>query len=144
MNPNLSYNHAALVANLAKPGQDIVNIMTPEVAHLLHMVVGISGESGELLDAIKKAAIYCKPIDRENVIEELGDLEFYMQGLRAGLGITREQTLEANIAKLSRRYSAGTYSNEQAQARADKVADPVQGEAVSVDQIRSTTRMDRG
>lgn len=143
MNPNLSYNHAALVANLAKPGQNIVDSLTPEAAHLLHMAVGISGESGELLDAVKKAAIYCKPIDRENVIEELGDLEFYMQGLRSGLGITREETLEANIAKLSKRYSAGTYSNAQAQARADKVADPAHGEAVSVAQVQSMTRMDR-
>jgi len=116
----MDITHPELVAALAKPGDQIVSSLTAEAAHMLHMAVGISGEAGELLDAVKKAAIYCKPIDRENVIEELGDLEFYMEGLRQGLGITREVTLAANIAKLSIRYSKGSYSNEAAQARADK------------------------
>ncbi len=114
-------NHADMVKALAKPGADIVASLTPETAHLLHMAVGVSGEAGELLDAVKKAAIYVKPIDRANVVEELGDLEFYMEGLRQGLGITREETLEANIAKLSVRYNGLKYTNEAAQARADKV-----------------------
>jgi len=83
--------HPELVTALAKPGADIVASLTAEDAHALHMAVGISGEAGELLDAVKKAAIYRKPIDRENVIEEMGDLEFYMEGLRQGLGITREE-----------------------------------------------------
>lgn len=108
-----------MVAGLAKPGDAIIASLTPEKAHQLHMAVGISGESGELLDAIKKAVIYNKPLDRENVIEELGDLEFYMQGLRAGLGITRNETIQANIAKLGKRYSQG-YSDQAAQDRADK------------------------
>ena len=112
--------HNEMVTALAKPGNDIVATLSPESAHLLHMAVGVSGESGELLDAIKKAAIYNKPLGRENVIEELGDLEFYMEGLRQGLGITREETIEANIAKLGVRYSSGSYSDKQAQDRADK------------------------
>jgi NTP pyrophosphatase (non-canonical NTP hydrolase) len=112
--------HKELVAALAKPGSEIVNELDADKAHILHMAVGISGEAGELLDAVKKATIYNKPLDRENVIEELGDLEFYMEGLRAKLGITREETLVANINKLSKRYSSGSYSNQQAQERADK------------------------
>ena len=113
--------HPELVTALAKPGADIVATLTPEDAHALHMAVGISGESGELLDAIKKAAIYRKPIDRANVIEELGDLEFYMEGLRQGLGLSREETLAANVRKLSKRYEGQKYSNAAAQARADTV-----------------------
>jgi len=117
----MSITHPELVQALTKPGADIVATLTPNDAHLLHMAVGIAGEGGELLDAVKKAAIYRKPIDRENVIEELGDLEFYMEGLRQGLGITRQEVLEHNIAKLSKRYSSGTYSDKHAQERADKV-----------------------
>ncbi|EPQ0109787.1 nucleoside triphosphate pyrophosphohydrolase family protein [Acinetobacter baumannii] len=110
-----------MVTALVKKGQDILNDMTPEQADLLHMGVGVSGESGELLDAIKKHAIYGKPLDRENVIEELGDLEFYMERIRQIIGVSREETIAANMAKLGKRYSKGTYSNWQAQARADKV-----------------------
>lgn len=112
--------HKHLVAALAKPGAAIVAELTADQAHTLHMAIGVSGEAGELLDAVKKATIYQKPIDRENVIEELGDLEFYMEGLRQGLNITREETLQHNIAKLSKRYHGGSYSNQAAQERADK------------------------
>jgi len=115
--------YAEMVKALAKDGDLIVQELTGSDAHNLHMAVGISGESGELLDAIKKAVIYRKPIDRENVIEELGDLEFYMEGLRQGLDITREETLDANIKKLSVRYAGLKYSDESAQDRADKKGD---------------------
>ena len=105
---------------LAKDGQDIINDLTPEKADLLHMAVGVSGEAGELLDAVKKAVIYNKEMDLENVIEELGDLEFYMSKIRQIVGITREEILKQNIDKLSIRYAKGKYSNDQAQERADK------------------------
>jgi len=113
-------SHAELVEKLAKPGEDIIAQLTPEKAHLWHMATGASGESGELEDAIKKHVIYNKPLDRENVIEELGDLEFYLEGIRQGLGLTRDEVLQANIAKLAKRYPQMTYSNAAAQERADK------------------------
>jgi len=109
-----------MVEALAKDGALILEEMTPKQMHELHMSVGVSGEAGELIDAVKKNCIYQKPLDLENVIEELGDLEFYMEGLRQSLSITREQTIEANITKLGKRYSSGTYSDDQAQQRADK------------------------
>ncbi len=115
----MTIKHDEMVNALAKQGKAILETMTPQQAHLLHMCVGVSGESGELLDAIKKHVIYNKPIDIENVIEELGDLEFYMEGLRQGLGISREETIDANIAKLGVRYAQG-YSDKAAQERADK------------------------
>lgn len=112
--------YPAMVQALAKSGDSIKNELTGEQAHLLHMAIGISGESGELLDAIKKHTIYQKDLDLTHVIEELGDLEFYMEGLRQGLGITRELVLAANIEKLTKRYAGFVYSNEAAINRADK------------------------
>lgn len=88
--------------------------------NLMHAAIGISGEAGELLDAVKKLWAYSKPLDRANTIEELGDIEFYLQAMRNQLGLRREEILQANAAKLSVRYSSGTYSDAQAQARADK------------------------
>ncbi len=97
----------------------------------LHAAVGISGEAGELLDAIKRYFFYGKPLDEENVIEELGDLEFYLELMRKTLGITREQTLVHNLNKLLKgkdaRYASGTYSDEQAIARQDKGPDTLDG-----------------
>jgi hypothetical protein len=52
----------------------------------------------------------------------LGDIEFYLQGIRKVFGIQRGDTLDANIDKLmNKRYPNG-YSDEAAQARADKEA----------------------
>lgn len=110
---------AVMVAALVKPGQQIIDSLTPEKADLWHMATGVAGEAGELLDAIKKHVVYNKELDRTNVIEELGDLEFYMEKLRQNLGITREETIIVNIEKLGKRYANG-YSDQAAQARADK------------------------
>lgn len=112
--------HPNLVKALVKPGWQIVGELLPVQAELLHMAVGVSGESGELLDAIKKNCLYQKELDRENVVEELGDLEFYMEGLRQIIGITREECLQHNIAKLSKRYEKLSYSNQAAIDRKDK------------------------
>ena len=118
----LEAQHAKMVKDLAKDGALIADEMTAHSAHMIHMVVGVAGEAGELLDAVKKSVIYNKELDRSNVIEELGDLEFYMQGLREGLGITREETLVANLKKLSVRYG-DNYSDVSAQVRKDKIGE---------------------
>ena len=112
--------HEELVRRIAKSGQEIKDSLSAKDLDLWHHATGCATEAGELLDAAKKVAIYNKPVDRENVIEELGDLEFYMQGLRANLGITREECLAHNIAKLTKRYPKGTFDNADAVARADK------------------------
>lgn len=112
--------YSKMVSSLAKDGEDILRDLTPEKAHAWHMASCVCGEAGELFDAVKKAAIYNKPLDRENVVEELGDIEFYLEGLRQAYDITREETIEHNTNKLGKRYKGGTYSNDAAQARADK------------------------
>ena len=117
---SVNVQHSEMVSALAKDGEAIRSEMTALNAHLLHMAVGIAGEAGELLDAIKKAVIYNKSLDLENVIEELGDLEFYMEGLRQGLDLDREETLAHNLAKLGTRYAGLRYSDQAAQERADK------------------------
>lgn len=120
MDSLLFISHDDMVKKLFKNGDAILSTITPDQLTRLHAVVGISGEAGELLDAVKKETMYNKKPDLENIIEELGDLEFYMEALRQAYDITREQTIKANIAKLGVRYSSGTYSDKQAQERADK------------------------
>jgi hypothetical protein len=83
------------------------------------MAIGIATEAIELLGAVKTIVIYGKEADYENIVEELGDTEFYLRGFRERLSISREETLDHNIAKLTKRYGK-TYSNEAAIARADK------------------------
>lgn len=43
-----------------------------------HMSFGIFTESAEIVDVYKKNLAYNKPIDKVNLLEELGDLEWYI------------------------------------------------------------------
>jgi len=112
--------HSTMVDAIAKKGTEILAELSPEQAELIHMAMLITGEAGELCDAIKKHTIYQRPLDMENVIEELGDLEWTLERIRQILCIRREETLDSNIEKLTVRYPNLEYSNESAQVRADK------------------------
>lgn len=117
----IDLEHADLVERLAKPGESILSQMTNGQAHLLHMAVGIAGEAGELLDCIKKHVIYQQELDKHNVVEELGDLMFYMQGIMNELKLNPSTVKRLNIDKLEIRYGK-TYSDEAAKQRRDKEA----------------------
>lgn len=117
----MNISHSEMVARLMKPKADLQ--FTPEQADMIHAILGISGECGELLDAIKKHVIYGKPLDRENLVEELGDLAFYVQHLETICGITHEEAIAANMAKLAKRYPGYEYTDAKAKERADKSDD---------------------
>lgn len=118
--------HKQLVTNLVKPGKEIVRSLGADTADLWHGATGVCTEAGELLDAVKKVVVYGRPVDVDNVIEELGDLRFYMEQVRqrvsaiAGREVTDEEILDANVRKLMKRYG-GAYTDAAAVARADKV-----------------------
>lgn len=113
--------HREFVRKLCKAGSVIAEELTPEDCHRLHMAIGISGEAGELLDAVKKATIYRKPLDIANIVEECGDLLFYIAGMLDSIGVDIESAIAANTSKLSIRYGK-SYSDESAIARLDKVS----------------------
>jgi NTP pyrophosphatase (non-canonical NTP hydrolase) len=117
----LSTPYEQFVQSIVKPGHDILVQLTPLQASILHMAVGVSGEAGELLDTVKKHCVYQKQLDINNVIEEAGDILFYLTGLLNELGLTINDCMESNVAKLSKRYPQHQYSNEAAIARADKL-----------------------
>ena len=125
--------YSEFVRALCKPGDAIRSELTPEDCHRLHMAIGISGEAGELLDAIKKAAIYRKPLDIANVKEEIGDVLFYITGLLQSIGIDMETVIAENVAKLSLRYQSLSYSNAAAIQRMDK-AEEVKGPEPEADE----------
>ena len=115
-----SMSYGDFVASLAKDGDTIKQELTGNECHMMHMIMGISGEAGELLDAVKKSIIYRKQLDMENVLEELGDIEFFLEGFRQCVGLTREETVNHNMSKLSKRYAKLEYTDTAAQTRADK------------------------
>jgi NTP pyrophosphatase (non-canonical NTP hydrolase) len=85
-----------------------------------HAALLVAGEAGEVVDAVKKDAVYGKEIDLDNLIEELGDLRFGIQAVMNLYGISEQTILQHNANKLAKRYAGLTYSNAAAIARADK------------------------
>lgn len=77
-----------------------------------------------LLDYIKKMSVYVKPIDLPNVCMQLAALRVLLDDLYTRHMMSRDSILDGNVHKLLKgnkaRYKAGKYSDEQAQARADK------------------------
>lgn len=119
----LETKHANMVNRLAKDPFHIIDEMTDTKADLWHQVPALVGEAAELMDIVKKFAMYNKPWTKEqqdHAIEELGDIEFYLERIRQILEVTREETLRANITKLSIRYPGFNFTNLAANERADK------------------------
>lgn len=92
-------------------------LKVPAILDLFHCISGLVTETGELMDVLKKHAIYGLDVDWTNVMEELGDLQWYVAlgsaitKEKIGIGFTDLQKL--NIAKLKDRY-AGKFTEEEA------------------------------
>lgn len=71
---------------------------------VIHSVVGIASESGELTDALKKACFYGREIDYDNIDEEMGDILWYIHNYCIERGITLDDLLRQNLRKLRKRY----------------------------------------
>lgn len=98
--------------------------LTTSQSNLIHMAMGISGESGEMLDIVKKHFAYDKPLNILELVEELGDIVFYIQGMLNVLDQPYAQDISdlmrINTYKLTARYPAGHYTDKDALERKDK------------------------
>lgn len=113
-------SHPEMVTALMKDPAVILSEMSVEKIHLVHAASGITGEAGEISDIIKKFAFNNIPLDNVKLLKELGDLEFYLEALRQQLGVTRDQVIAINIAKLADRYEGFVYSDKAALERKDQ------------------------
>lgn len=75
-----------------------------QLSRIVHGAVGAATEVGELQDMLKKHLIYNKPIDLVNVMEEIGDVLWYCALTLDAAGFTMSQAMDANIAKLKKRF----------------------------------------
>jgi acyl carrier protein len=85
---------------------------------LEYYALGLAGEAGETVDAVKKYLYHQREDCREKSIEELGDLCWFADRLAAKLGVTLEHVTSKNATKLLRRYPHG-WDIEQASKRND-------------------------
>lgn len=80
---------------------------------ILRAAVGLSGESGELLDKIKKVFWQGHSMDKkwfDEVALEAGDILFYLQDLCNFLGASLDEVRDRNVTKLQERYKSGKFT----------------------------------
>tara|TARA_B100000900_G_C20583198_1_gene718425 strand:+ start:937 stop:1266 length:330 start_codon:yes stop_codon:yes gene_type:complete len=87
----------------------------PEQDALIYTVLGLTGESGEIAEKVKKLLRDNKSLDmtedvRNELILELGDVLWYVANLAHELGETLEDIAVANIQKLESRKMRGVLS----------------------------------
>lgn len=77
--------------------------------------LGLSGESGEIADHVKKILYHGHPLDdetRDKIAKELGDILWYCAIGAKGIGMSLAEIAVMNVDKLRKRYPDG-FSMEQ-------------------------------
>lgn len=105
--------------------------VNPNTNKVEHCALGIAGEAGEIADLVKKAQyMRPRPLTREDVLNEGGDLLWYLVNFAALHNVTVDDMMIYNIAKLKARhgedspswgiYDAGKLCNHPAVAYDDR------------------------
>ena len=99
----MELEYRKMVYDLAKPGREIFTTLTATRVHTIHMILGIVGESREVaqeIENLKNIEIKdIEPTSKDDLIKELGDLEFYLEGLCQGVKFVLRSEINKQIIK---------------------------------------------
>lgn len=85
---------------------------------LICAALGLPGEAGEATDLVKKTVEQDRPLAREQLLKELGDVLYYCQLMAMALDTDLSAAVDALEAKLAKRYPQG-FCPADAAARVD-------------------------
>ena len=74
---------------------------------MLNGAMGLNGESGEIIDALKKHMFQGHKLDKEHLAKECGDVLWYVAIFAKSIGYTLDEIAEMNKEKLRKRYPDG-------------------------------------
>ncbi len=109
-----SQDSDAFIYRLQELGGDVA------IQRLLTAAVGISAESGEFMEIVKKMIFQGKPCNEDNLEHlkiELGDVLWYVAQACMALDISFEEVADMNIDKLSKRYPDGHFAEYYSENR---------------------------
>ena len=90
------------------------------MTHIAHGIIGKATESVELIEALYKHLYKGEKFDEVNVIEEIGDGQWYDALLLRVLNVSFAKAWSINIAKLYKRFK-GEFSKDKALNRYLKI-----------------------
>ena len=91
-----------------------------DIPHLLTAALGLTAESGEFTEIVKKILLQGKPYNKENVFHmkrELGDICWYLAQACMALDTTFDEIIEMNVDKLKARYPGGEFDVHKSENR---------------------------
>ena len=113
-----SLHYAALVSRMSKLElEDDCN-----VSQLLTAALGLTAESGEFTEIVKKIILQGKPYNEDNVFHmkrELGDICWYIAQACMALDTTFDEIIEMNVEKLEKRYPGGSFDVHHSENRVE-------------------------
>lgn len=80
-----------------------------------NFALGLAGESGEVVDLIKKDLYHGKDIDRVKLIKELGDVAWYWVALCQQYSIHPSEVMQINIEKLQHRHGGTSFDRSRSE-----------------------------
>lgn len=95
---------AALQAKTYGWSREDIDDIDGRLSALNHASLGMNTEQAEFADALKKRLIYGKSLDRTNMLEELGDLLWYVALALRALSSNFSEVFDMNIRKLQKRF----------------------------------------
>ena len=78
-----------------------------KIEMLSNGVMGLCGESGEVIEHVKKHLYHGKDLNVEEIKKELGDVCWYLAEIAEALDLELADIMESNIEKLKQRYPEG-------------------------------------
>ena len=90
------------------------------VTQLMTAAFGLTAESGEFTEVVKKIFLQGKPYNEENVFHmkrELGDICWYLAQACMALDTTFDEVIEMNVEKLQSRYPGGSFDVHKSENR---------------------------
>tara|TARA_R100001443_G_scaffold28884_7_gene42138 strand:+ start:177 stop:581 length:405 start_codon:yes stop_codon:yes gene_type:complete len=89
-------------------------------SQLLTAALGLTAESGEFTEVVKKIIFQGKPYNEDNVFHmkrELGDICWYLAQACMALETTFDEVIEMNVDKLQARYPGGSFDVHKSENR---------------------------
>ncbi|NFA98010.1 nucleotide pyrophosphohydrolase [Clostridium botulinum] len=85
---------------------------TDNIDQLINGVMGLTGESGEVIDIVKKFMYQGHELNHNKLIDELGDVLWYINLIADAINVDLEHIAKYNIDKLQKRYPKGCFRVE--------------------------------
>ena len=114
----------------SQPGTDLPTLLSrmtdldvsddADIPRLLTAALGLTAESGEFTEVVKKIILQGKPYNDENKFHmkrELGDICWYLAQACMALDTTFDEVIEMNVDKFKARYPGGEFDVHNSENR---------------------------